>query len=72
MYFVCHSLGGLVTCQALLYALRPNEDSAERQAVYRQVFFQDGQCLVKGIFFFGTPFVCHPASRITQATYTGS
>ncbi|KAK0611978.1 hypothetical protein B0T14DRAFT_548929 [Immersiella caudata] len=72
MYFVCHSLGGLVTCQALLYALRPNEDglSAERQAAYRNVFFQDGQCLVKGIFFFGTPFevskLANYASRIVK------
>ncbi|KAK5653066.1 hypothetical protein OQA88_9352 [Cercophora sp. LCS_1] len=54
--FVNARLGGLVTCQALIDALRPDESKAEKQALYRGTFFQNGQCLVKGVFFFGTPF----------------
>ncbi|GAB1311439.1 hypothetical protein MFIFM68171_01649 [Madurella fahalii] len=56
MYFACHSLGGLVTCQALIHALRGDPSIPEEQSHYRKVFFQKGQCLVKGIIFFGTPF----------------
>ncbi|KAK3363108.1 hypothetical protein B0T25DRAFT_526318 [Lasiosphaeria hispida] len=56
MFFACHSLGGLVTCQALIHALHEDSKRPGQQEGYKKVFFQDGECLVKGIFFFGTPF----------------
>ncbi|KAK4189032.1 hypothetical protein QBC35DRAFT_514333 [Podospora australis] len=52
IYFACHSLGGLVTCQALIRALNGTSESD----VYRKTFIQKEECLVKGIMFFGTPF----------------
>ncbi|KAK0730844.1 hypothetical protein B0H67DRAFT_528030 [Lasiosphaeris hirsuta] len=56
MFFACHSLGGLVTCQALIHALHEDPKRPGQQEDYKKIFFQDGECLVKGIFFFGTPF----------------
>jgi hypothetical protein len=56
MYFACHSLGGLVLCQALIQALHDDGSHLGRQAEYRHIFYQNDECLVKGIFFFGTPF----------------
>ncbi|KAK3330784.1 hypothetical protein B0H66DRAFT_74682 [Apodospora peruviana] len=70
MYFACHSLGGLVTCQALITALRNDGNRTERTEEYRKIFFQNGLCLVKGVFFFGTPFegskLANNASRIVK------
>lgn len=51
----CSSL--MVHAQALIHALRGDPSKPELQEHYRKVFFQNGQCLVKGIIFFGTPFV---------------
>ncbi|KAK0628411.1 hypothetical protein B0T17DRAFT_152656 [Bombardia bombarda] len=57
MYFACHSLGGLIACQALIHALRSDANESERfQEPYQNVFYHNDQFLVKGMFFFGTPF----------------
>ena len=55
IYFVCHSLGGLVVCQALIMALFEDEDF-HIKASYQELFLKNGQCIVKGIVFMGTPF----------------
>ncbi|KAK4171898.1 hypothetical protein QBC36DRAFT_382216 [Triangularia setosa] len=56
VYFACHSLGGIVTCQAIIRALRHNSDEHGRYHRHRDTLYQNDECLVKGIFFFGTPF----------------
>ncbi|KAK3172014.1 hypothetical protein OEA41_004098 [Lepraria neglecta] len=55
IYFVCHSLGGLIVCQALVMALF-EDDGYLNKPEYRDLFVKDGECLVKGVVFMGTPF----------------
>ncbi|KAK3951028.1 hypothetical protein QBC32DRAFT_344984 [Pseudoneurospora amorphoporcata] len=70
MYFACHSLGGLVVCQALIHALSEDSHRLERFQDCQSTFFNGEECLVKGIFFFGTPFegsrLARYASRIAK------
>ncbi|KAK4197803.1 hypothetical protein QBC40DRAFT_308773 [Triangularia verruculosa] len=56
VYFACHSLGGIVTCQAMIHALRHRSDENGGYHRHRDTLYQNDECLVKGIFFFGTPF----------------
>ncbi|KAK0718730.1 hypothetical protein B0T21DRAFT_55204 [Apiosordaria backusii] len=56
LYFACHSLGGIVTCQAIIRALRHIPDEHSGYHRHRDTLYQNDECLVKGIFFFGTPF----------------
>ncbi|KAH7357299.1 hypothetical protein BKA65DRAFT_225074 [Rhexocercosporidium sp. MPI-PUGE-AT-0058] len=55
LFFVCHSLGGLVVAQAILLLLRDQEIGTELWE-FQKVLCPSGDCLVKGITFFGTPF----------------
>ncbi|KAL2047637.1 hypothetical protein N7G274_000679 [Stereocaulon virgatum] len=55
IYFVCHSLGGLIVCQALVMALF-EDDGYPNKPEYRNLFVKDGECLIKGVIFMGTPF----------------
>ncbi|KAI9751645.1 MAG: hypothetical protein M4579_005970 [Chaenotheca gracillima] len=59
IFFVCHSLGGLVVCQALILALLSDGPGSAVDQKRRDLLWKTGpvnQCLVKGICFFGTPF----------------
>ncbi|KAJ4402710.1 hypothetical protein N0V85_005256 [Neurospora sp. IMI 360204] len=70
MYFACHSLGGLVVCQALIHALSEESHRLEQFQDCQSTFFNGEECLVKGVFFFGTPFegsrLARYASRIVR------
>jgi hypothetical protein len=59
IFFVCHSLGGLVVCQAMVIALdrmSQNKPTGASLHELRDVFWSSGEFIVKGITFFGTPF----------------
>jgi hypothetical protein len=72
IFFVCHSLGGLIVCQVShLFCQLSNLNSPPMPAVlsimqssrsstspqdFREVFSPSGKPLVRGIVFFGTPF----------------
>ncbi|KAL2049372.1 hypothetical protein ABVK25_010382 [Lepraria finkii] len=55
IYFVCHSLGGLIVYQALVMALF-EDDGYLNKSEYRELIVKDGECLVKGVVFMGRPF----------------
>ncbi|KAF2474401.1 uncharacterized protein BDR25DRAFT_340886 [Lindgomyces ingoldianus] len=55
IYFVCHSLGGLIICQALISCLSTDQGFTIKQQ-YKNLFMHNGVCMVKGIVFLGTPF----------------
>ncbi|KAI9775736.1 MAG: hypothetical protein M1839_000938 [Geoglossum umbratile] len=55
LFFVCHSLGGLVACQAALMTFRsPNDIHPPTR--FQEAFNSSGGNVIRGIVFFGTPF----------------
>lgn len=56
IYFICHSLGGLVVSEALIMALYQDEEYVNKTQ-YRDLFMNGDECLVKGVCFMGTPFL---------------
>lgn len=56
MPYSCYCTNRYSLQQALIYALSLNPERTDLFNAYNTVFSRDGQSLVKGIFFFGTPF----------------
>ena len=55
IFFVCHSLGGLIVCQAMVIAMTGTTSQGPLEH-FKDVFVTNNSCVVKGITFFGTPF----------------
>ncbi|KAB8616651.1 hypothetical protein FH972_025986 [Carpinus fangiana] len=53
IFLVCHSMGGLVACQAILATMTRVEGMG---GDFKKTFAPNGSSLFKGVAFFGTPF----------------